>query len=107
MASDPILRKTEGGINYCVFTLAVNSPKLGRLCDEKTNDVSWPSFEIWGSAAEYLCEHATKGTKLYIEAIYKQYTKVYEQDGQEVKNKIQRFRVINFEILRKSKIEQT
>lgn len=76
MSADPQLRQTVGGVPYLIFSLAVPFPNFGRFEDKE--EVCWPEFEVWGTAAENIARNAKKGTQMYIKSHLKEYVKEYE-----------------------------
>lgn len=103
IAHDLELKKTDKGVSFVNFKLAV-SKKYERKDGTKTEDVTFPEFEAWDSAAEFIVNNCTKGTRLIVESSLKERT-VDQEDG--TKRKYFKFRINNFEIARQPRRLET
>ena len=61
---------------------------------EKVNKAHYFDFEVWDSAAEYICKHCKKGDKIFFEATPKQ--EKWEKDGQTKQRVL--FRINKFDV---------
>jgi single-strand DNA-binding protein len=58
ITKDLELRKTNNDKSVCNFTIAVN--------ERATEDVDFIDCEVWGKAAENLCEYQSKGNMIAV-----------------------------------------
>lgn len=58
ITKDLELRKTNSDKSVCNFTIAVN--------ERATEDVDFIDCEVWGKAAENLCEYQSKGNMIAV-----------------------------------------
>ena len=77
LCKDPELTTTTTGKNVCKFSIA-NNRSYGSG-DGKKEEVSFFNCVAWEKTGEIIAKHATKGTKILIEARLS--ARSYEKDG--------------------------
>lgn len=95
LTSDPKL--IEVGNTVKVELVLVTEEKYRNGKGELVIDPHFLTFEVWDSAAKYICENAHKGDKIYVEALNR--SEQWEKDG--VKRSRTLFRITNFAIIPK------
>ena len=65
LTRDPELRYTSGNVAFCKFSLAVSRVFTSR--GERKEETVFVNVTTWEKTAEYLGEHARKGTALHVE----------------------------------------
>lgn len=59
LGADPDLKKTQNGVSFCQFSIAVNRKKKNQDDPQQTD---WFDCVAWKQSAEYLCRYAQKGS---------------------------------------------
>ena len=77
LTRDVVLKKTQGGNNYCNFTIAINNGK-----DKDGNDIpaDFPQISVFGKQAENCVKYLKKGMKVAVHGKIKTSSK-QNQDG--------------------------
>ena len=78
LGDDPELKSTRNGTSYCQFSLATDRPVKDRN-DEWTKETEWHRCIVWGRTAEFLCQHASKGSTVHV--VGDNRTSKYEKEG--------------------------
>ena len=75
LGKDPELKKTANGTSICDFSIAIEEYKK----DEEA-PANWIDIRAWKHSADFLCDNAQKGDKVFIEGRLQ--TDTWEKDGQ-------------------------
>lgn len=62
LTRDPELRQTQGGINVCSFSIAVNR----RFAKEGQQSADFINCTAWRQQADFICKYFTKGSMIAV-----------------------------------------
>lgn len=80
IGNDLELKASKNRVPYCFVSIATTKAvKVGKQWEEETE---WNNVSVWGHAAEFLCEYAGKGARIYFEGrVHTAKTDVDDEDG--------------------------
>lgn len=68
LTENPVLQKTESGVDYLLFNLVSYSYRKAKSTGEKIKIPTYLTFEVWDSGAKTIANLAQKGSKLTVYA---------------------------------------
>lgn len=80
LGQDGELKVLPGGQSVLSLRLATSETWKDKTTGEKKEAVEWHSCDLWGSRAESLAPHMTKGAKLVVTGSLR--TRSYEKNGE-------------------------
>jgi single-strand DNA-binding protein len=76
LGKDPELKRTSGGSEYAVFSLATSENRL--VNDQWQKETEWHYIKVWGQQTERVMRQLKKGGKAWVQGKLRS----YEVDGQ-------------------------
>ena len=61
LGKDPELKKTQNGTSVCNCSIAIDEYKK-----EENAPANWQQIQLWKQQADYLCDYAKKGDKIFV-----------------------------------------